>query len=95
MQNLSQCREKTEGWLGRKRTYICRQCHLKFQVDRLAPLPKNERICHHCKDGYPFTFTAKQTGQDVVVKASDSELATLRAWQINPNLTFKVPQPKQ
>ncbi len=48
MKNYSQCREKVEGWIGRRRTYRCRQCRVKFQVDTLNPLPKDKRICPTC-----------------------------------------------
>ena len=49
MKNYSQSREKVEGWLGRRRTYRCRQCRQKFQVDRLNPLPEKDRICEICR----------------------------------------------
>ncbi len=39
---------------------------------------------------YVFTFVDKITGKKCVVRASDSELATLRAWAKNRNLTFDV-----
>ncbi len=94
MQDQSQCRERTEGWIGRRRTYICRECHNKFRVDRVTPLPQKERICLDCKEGHNYVFTDRQTNQETHIKASDAELATLRAWKANPNLTFKIPQPK-
>lgn len=49
MQNLSRCRERTEGWVGRRRTYKCRDCGHKFQVDTLNPLPLKDRICPQCR----------------------------------------------
>lgn len=94
-QPSTRCREYKEASVGRRRSYRCRECGLKFQEERLTPLPKSERICHHCTNGYSYTFTDKITGKDRTVKASDSELATLRAWKINPNLTFKIPQPTE
>ena len=42
-------REYRDGWLGRRRSYKCRACGAKFQVDTLRPLPENERICLICK----------------------------------------------
>ncbi len=90
MYDTSRCREKTEGWLGRRRTYCCRECHLAFRVDTLDPLPEEKRICHQCKDGSPYTFTDKLNGEDIVVKGTDVIFATLRAHNINPHLTFKV-----
>lgn len=41
---------------------------------------------------YSYTFINKVTGEEIQVRASDAELATLKAWQINQNLTFKIPQ---
>lgn len=94
MQNTSRCREKTEGWLGRRRTYTCTECSAKFQTDTLNPLPEIDRVCPDCKQHtYVFTFTNLKTGKDKQVRAYSAELATLRAWQIDPNFTFKVPQP--
>jgi predicted SprT family Zn-dependent metalloprotease len=51
MLDASKRREKTEGWLGRRRTYRCRVCHQKFQVDRLNSLPEEERVCRSCREG--------------------------------------------
>jgi len=45
----TRCRTYREGWQGRRRTYSCRQCSLKFQVDTLNSLPEKERICTECK----------------------------------------------
>ncbi len=95
MRDTSHCREKTQGWLGRRRTYRCRECKAKFQVDTLRPVPVKERRCYVCKHSYAYTFKDKTTGAETVVKASDVELATLRAWQVNPNLTFKGEAQKQ
>jgi len=79
-----------EGWQGRRRTYRCRECGVKYQVDTLNPIPTKERICPFCQENtIPFTFVNKITGKERVVRAGDAELATLRAWRINPNLTFK------
>ncbi|MBA7585413.1 hypothetical protein ES708_27392 [subsurface metagenome] len=49
MQNYSRCREKIEGWRGRRRWYKCRQCDTPFRVDTLEPLPEAERICSVCR----------------------------------------------
>ncbi len=92
MKNISRCRERIEGWLGRKRNYTCQECKVKFQTDTLSPLPIIDRVCPSCKSRtYIYTFTDKQTGEDKQIRASNAELATLRAWKINPNLTFKLP----
>ncbi len=48
VRNTSRCREKVEGWLGRRRTYRCRWCGRKFTVDTLAPLPEDRRVCGAC-----------------------------------------------
>lgn len=80
------------GWLGRRRTYRCRQCGQKFKVDTPHALPEGARLCSTCRPigEYPFKFVDKTTGKKQVVFAGDAELATLRAWKINPNLTFDV-----
>ena len=91
MINQSRCREKIEGKISRRRTYTCRECDNKFQVDTLAPLPEKERLCPYCRDRtYLFPFINKLTGKEIEVRASSAELATLRAWEINKNFTFKV-----
>lgn len=96
MINTSRCREKTEGWIGRRRTYKCRSCRIKFQVDTLYPLPIEDRYCNSCKRPESlYVFIDKQTEEETAIRASDAELATLRAWKINLNLTFKIPQPKE
>lgn len=41
-------REYTQGWLGRRRWYKCRNCGEKFQVDTLNALPEAERTCRTC-----------------------------------------------
>lgn len=45
----TRCREYREGRISRRRTYRCRQCPNKFQVDTLKPLPEYDRICPECK----------------------------------------------
>ena len=93
MINTSRCRQKVEGWRGRKRTYQCIECYKEFQVDTLNPLPVNMRVCPNCLAHTAlYTFIDKRTGKEKEVRASSAELATARAWEINPNLTFKVPQ---
>jgi len=93
MQNLSRCREKTGNWLGRRKNYICRECQTQFQVDTISPLPDIDRVCPDCKARTSvYTFTNTKTGKDKQIRACDSELATLRAWVISPNFTFKIPQ---
>jgi len=90
MQTETRSRSFREGRQGRRRTYKCRECDNKFQVDTLNPLPISERFCPPClKNTIPFTFINKLTGKEYIIRAGDAELATLRAWQINPNLTFK------
>ncbi len=75
------------------RTYTCHECGKKFQTDRLTPLPVIDMVCDDCKRRTNiYIFTNRKTGNDVVVRASEVELATLRAWQIDSNLPFKVPQ---
>ena len=51
MRTQTRTREYREGWRGRRRTYICRSCGEKFQVDTLTPLPEKQRICGNCKEG--------------------------------------------
>lgn len=93
MQNQSRCREKVEGWTGRRRSYTCRECNISFQIDTLKSLPEIDRVCPDCRERTSvYTFVDKQTGKDVLIRAGDAELATLRAWRRNPKLTFKVPQ---
>ncbi len=43
---------------------------------------------------YDYPFIDKITGEKQVVKASSAELATLRAWKINSNLTFDIKEVK-
>ena len=38
-----------QSWRGRRRTYKCLQCGIKFQVDTVNAVPDNERICRECK----------------------------------------------
>lgn len=72
------------------RTYECTECHNNFQKKSILPLPRNKRICQECLRTVPvFKFIDKITGKTVPVRAGDVELATLRAWRISPNLTFK------
>lgn len=85
-------REYKEGWLGRRRTYHCTECNDKFQVDTLHSLPKIDRVCPVCRlITSAYTFVNKR-GKEVLVRASNAELATLRAWNKDHTLTFKVPQ---
>jgi len=87
----TRCREYKEGWKGRKRTYKCRECGEKFQVDTLNALPLEDRICPPCKERtHVYTFIDKQTGKECEVRAVDPELATLRAKHFNYKLKFKV-----
>lgn len=95
MINTSRCREKDEGWLGRRRTYTCPKCKARFQEDETTLLPNIDRFCPDCKKNtYIYTFINKRTGKDTQIRATDSEMATLKAWRISSNLTFKVPQPE-
>lgn len=89
-------REYREAWLGRRRTYSCRECEEKFQEDRLSPLPEIDRVCPECRARTcAYTFTNPKNGKELQIRASHAELATVRAWRINPNLTFKIPQPEK
>ncbi len=36
-----------EGWTGRRRTYKCRKCHIKYQHDG-HKVPPKARICPKC-----------------------------------------------
>ncbi|KKN59286.1 hypothetical protein LCGC14_0543850 [marine sediment metagenome] len=90
----TKCRGYKEGWIGRRRTYQCRECGKSFQVDTLNALPEINRACPDClKRTSVYTFENKQNGKQLKVRASDSKLATARAWKINSNFTFKIPQP--
>ena len=55
MQNLSRCREKVEGWTGRRRNYKCVFCKAKFQHDG-GQLPEKARVCGPCRGGNPVAF---------------------------------------
>lgn len=89
----TRCREYREGWTGRRRNYFCRECGHTFQSDTSSSLQEIDRVCPDCRSHTAvYTFTNKRTGKDTQVRASNAELATLRAWQINKNLTFKIPQ---
>jgi len=48
---VTRCRQYRQGCVGCRRTYKCRGCGEKFQVDRLTPLPRQERLCPLCRDG--------------------------------------------
>lgn len=86
----TRCREFIEGWLGRRRQYRCRECGEDFTEDRIKPLAEIDRVCNKCmKRTYVYTFINKHTGKETQVRAADVELATLRAWEISPSLTFK------
>ena len=86
-------REYREGCKGRRRTYTCTECAKSFQEDRLSPLPEIDRVCPLCRiNTHIYIFTNQRSGKDVQVRASNVELATLRAMDISPNLTFKIPQ---
>lgn len=93
MQNLSRCKEKVGGNLGRRRTYHCSECNADIQVDTLHPLPKIDRVCSECSlSTGVYIFVNNRSGKEQQIRAHNAELATLRAWKISPNLTFKVPQ---
>ena len=49
MRPTTRSREYREGWIGRRRTYKCRECGLKFQVDTREPLPEKDRVCQVCR----------------------------------------------
>ncbi len=42
-----------------------------------------------------YPFLNKLTGEKQIVMAIDPQLATLRAWKINPNLTFDIEEVKK
>lgn len=44
----SRSRAAKTGWLGRRRTYTCRRCGVKFQRDLINPLPLKLRVCQEC-----------------------------------------------
>jgi len=91
MINTSRCREKIEGWRGRRRNYKCRNCGQKFQVDALNPLPENDRICSTCRKltGETYRFKSLSGGNRVIVKAHNAEMATLRVFaQYGTGYTF-------
>jgi hypothetical protein len=57
-------------------------------------LANAERFCSNYlpdlyHDGYDWKFVDKSTNEEIIIKRFDSELASLRAQKINPNLTFK------
>ncbi len=61
MKDYSRCREKVEGWLGRRRWYYCRQCGaVKFQVDTVGPLPELDRICPICPSKRAVSIKEKE-----------------------------------
>lgn len=83
-------REFREGWRGRRRNYKCRECSATFQVDTLNPLPEIDRVCPACRERtYVYTFVNRKTGKEQQIRAADITLATLRAWDINRDLSFK------
>lgn len=89
----TRCREYREGWLGRRRTYYCVECQKLIHVDTLNPIPKIDRVCSECRMSTSvYTFVNKRSGKELQIRAHDAELATLRAWKISTNLTFKIPQ---
>lgn len=91
MENYCRSREKLEGWQGRHRTYFCTECSKPIHVDTLKPLPKIDRVCPECKKWTEvYTFVNKHSHKEHPVRAHGAELATLRAWKISPNLTFKI-----
>ncbi len=96
MINYSQCKEKMNGSLGRWRTYHCTECRQEITVETLNPLPKIEQCCSNCKSNTGiYTFINKRSSKELQIRASNAELATLRAFAISPNLTFKIPQPNE
>lgn len=89
MIDKTRAREKVEGFIGRRRTYKCTECHQKFQVQTLNPLSEINRVCPKCKRlTNIYNFEDQATGKIIRVRAGDVELATMRAWRIKPNLVF-------
>lgn len=89
MKQTTRTREYKEGWRGRRRTYHCTECNDKFQVDTLNPLPHIDKVCPVCRIITGVYTFVNNRGKETLIRARDSELATLRAWSKNPNLTFK------
>lgn len=54
-----------------------------------------DRVCTECgmSTGI-YIFVNRRSGRELRIRAHDAELATLRAWKISQNLTFKIPQPE-
>lgn len=76
-----------------KRTYPCSECHKPIEIKSLLPPPEIDRICDDCiRNTNIYIFVDRDTGKEVPVRAGDVELASLRAWKINLNLKFKIPQ---
>lgn len=93
MKNYCRSREKLEGRLSRRKTYHCTECGKEIHADTLHPIPKIDMVCPECRMSTGvYTFVNKRSGKDVLVRAHDAELATLRAREISPTLTFKVTQ---
>lgn len=75
------------------RLYQCAECLNPFKYKSLLPLSPIEQVCDYCnRHTSIYQFIDKSTQKVVPVRAGDVELATLRAWKINSNLTFKIPQ---
>jgi len=54
----------------------------------MEPIPEINTVCHNCRIHtaiYIFVLNDKE----YQIRASDVELATLRAWKVNPDLKFK------
>ena len=84
-------REYREGKISRRRTYKCLECKRKFQVDTLNPLPDIDKYCHDCKlSTVLYTFISKTTGKTYQTRCIDQELATLRAWKVDPALELNI-----
>ena len=90
MNPTTRTREYTGAWLGRRRSYHCTECNEKFRVDTLNSLALIDRVCPGCRIRTTVYTFVDQKGKEVLIRASDSELATLRAWDKNRHLTFKI-----
>lgn len=49
---------------------------------------------NHVLEEYDYPFMDKITGVKQIIRASSAELAMLRAWKINQNLTFDIKEAK-
>ncbi len=80
-----------EGKASRRRTIRCRNCNKKVKFDTVGTVREDEKYCPTCRillhlSVYKFTNKNNPAGEITYITAPDFELATLRAWKINPDL---------